>query len=30
MVIGWIEVELTRVLRFFVVGVVWEGSLGCV
>jgi len=29
LVVGWLEVELLRILRFFVVGVVWEGSLGC-
>jgi len=29
LVVGRFEVELMRVFRFFVVGVVWGGSLGC-
>jgi len=28
LVVGWLEVELTGTLMFFVVGVVWGGSLG--
>jgi len=29
MTVGWLEVELMRILRFFVVDVMWKGSLGC-
>jgi len=28
-VVGWLDDELIRILRFFVVSVVWGGSLGC-
>jgi len=29
LVVEWLEDELIRVLRFFVVGVMWGGSLNC-
>jgi len=29
LVVEWLEFELTEVLRFFVVGVICGGSLGC-
>ena len=29
LVVGWLEDELMRILRFFVVGIVWGGHPGC-